>query len=100
MGKITFLVEGTTVGKVAEGKGVKVEYQVSEQDSARLIAAMAEFHKANLSGLTDADGNPREPGIDDICKAWFDSAVNTALRQTKDYEMRKAAVADINVTTI
>jgi hypothetical protein len=38
MGTTTLTVEGTTVGTVAEGKGVVIRRSVSEQDSARIIA--------------------------------------------------------------
>jgi len=94
MGKITFTVEGTTVGTVAEGRGVKVEYEVSEQDSAKLVAAMADYHKGDL---VDANGAPVQPTIDLILRAWFNGCVKQALRQTADYERRKAAVQPIVV---
>lgn len=51
MGKVIFMVEGKTVGTVAEGRGVKVEYEVSETDSARLIAAMADFHAGDFAHI-------------------------------------------------
>jgi hypothetical protein len=95
MGRIVFTVEGSTVGTVAEGRGVVVEYQVSEQDSAKLVAAMADFHKGDL---VDADGVPVQPTIELILKAWFNGCVRQALRQTADYERRKAAVQPITVT--
>lgn len=84
MGKITFIVEGTTVGTVAEGAGFTTSYEVTEANSARLIAAMADYHSGDLANI-------ESPGIPDILKAWFDSCINQALRQTADYEKRNEA---------
>jgi hypothetical protein len=94
VGKISFIVEGTTVGTLAQGRGVKVEYEVSEQDSAKLVEAMADFHKGDL---IDENGAPVQPTIELILKAWFNGCVKQALRQTADYERRKAAVQPIVV---
>lgn len=98
MGKITLVVEGTTVGTLAEGRGVSIPYEVSETDSARLIAAMADFHASNFV-RDDGAGNmvAYKPTIEDIIREWFNGVAKTAMRQTIDYEKRKAAVAQINV---
>lgn len=95
MGKITFTVEGTTVGTVANGGGVVVEYQVSEQDSAKLVEAMADFHRGDF---VDENGAPVQPTLPMILKAWFDGCVKQALRQTDDYQKRKAAPPPITVS--
>ncbi len=95
MGKITFTVEGTTVGTIAQGLGFTTQYEVSEQDSAKLVEAMADFHK---SEFVNAGGYPFQPTIQDILRAWFNGCVKQALRQTADYQRRKAAVGQISVT--
>jgi len=95
MGKITFIVEGTTVGTIAEGRGVKVEYEVSETDSAALVAAMADYHKADF---IDAEANPIQPTIPLILRAWFNGCVKQALRQAEDYQKRTAPIPPIVVT--
>lgn len=92
MGKITFTVEGSTVGSVKEGRGVVVDYEVSEQDSAKLVEAMAHFHQGSLSQLE------RQPTIEDIVKVWFNDCVKTALRLTEEHELRKMKPAKISVT--
>ncbi len=98
MGKITFMVEGTTVGTVAEGRGVRVEYEVSEQDSAKLVEAMADYHKSELTEPI-SETEPAPPiTIERILKAWFNGCVRQALRQTADYEKRKAATPQIVVS--
>jgi hypothetical protein len=99
MGKITFVVEGTTVGTLAEGRGVKAEYEVSETGSAKLVEAMADYHRADLSASLGPNGEAPEPvTIERILKVWFDGCVKQALRQTADYEKRKTAPAPIAVT--
>ena len=98
MGKISFIVEGSTVGTVAEGRGLKVEYTVSEQDSARLVAAMADYHKGDLEGSRGPDSPAPEPiTIERILKAWFNGCVKQALRQAEDYEKRQQATPAITV---
>jgi hypothetical protein len=95
MGKITFMVEGTTVGTVAAGGGVVVEYEVSEQDSDKLIAAMADYHR---NDFVDADGAPIQPTIPIILRAWFNGCVRQALRQAEDYQKRTVPVPPIVVS--
>lgn len=101
MGKITLVVEGTTVGTVAGGGGIAIPYEVSETDSARLIAAMAAFYKGKFVRPVDGSDPPRvepyQPQIGDVVREWFNDIVRTALRQTLDYEKSKAAVPPITV---
>ena len=106
MGKITLTVEGTTVGTVAAGGGIQIPYEVSETDSARLVAAMADFYKSRLdgSGRRGPGGlevtPPEPPTVEDIVRAWFNDVVRLALNQTRDFEQRNATVAPIVVTGV
>ena len=94
MGKITLVIEGTTVGTVANDGGVQIPYEVSEQDSGRLIAAMADFYQSRFK---DENGVPFAPNIAQVVKAWFDDVVRLALNQTRDYEQRANPPALISV---
>jgi hypothetical protein len=95
MGKITFMVEGTTVGTVANGGGVVIEYEVSEQDSAKLVEAMTEYHRGDF---VDANGVPVEPTLPLVLRAWFNGCVKQALRQAEDYQKRKQKIPPIVVS--
>lgn len=94
MGKITFTVEGTTVGYVEKGAGVKVEYEVSEEDSGKIIEAMADFYR---SQLVDKDGTSIAPTIEAVVKLWFNDCVRQAIRQTSDHINRQIKPAAIEV---
>ena len=95
MGAITLTVEGSTVGTVAEGKGVVARYEVAEADSARLIAAMAAFYRGKF---VDEERMPFTPTIAQVVAAWFDDVVRLALNQTRDHEARKSPPPVIAVT--
>ena len=88
MGKIILTVEGTTVGTVAEGRGIVIESEVSEQDSGRLIAAFARLYRNNWK---DADGNLRQPSIKEVLQAWWDNSVIAASTAVVMNEERAAA---------
>ncbi len=100
MGKITLTVEGTTVGTVANGGGIILAKEVSEQDSGRLIQAYA---RAYASKWLDANNNPRAPSIQEVLQAWWDGVVAGSVANVRSIEMEvaaenaKADVAEINV---
>lgn len=90
MGKIILTVEGSTVGAVAEGRGIVVEREVSEQDSARLIMAYGALY---ADKWVDEAGNPREPSYGEIIEAWFDGIVAGSAAVVQRHEQDKAAEA-------
>lgn len=91
MGKITLTVEGTTVGTVAEGKGIQVSYEVSETDSARLIAAYADIENRRLAFIPE---NLRKTlTTEDVVKAWFNRVIEQSAAEVKAHEQQKAAEA-------
>lgn len=101
MGKIILTVEGTTVGTVAGGGGVVIEKSVSEQDSARLIAAYARSYAGRW---TNEDGSLRNPTIREVLEAWFEGVVAGSIAHVLSVEKEVAAeqaretVTAINVT--
>lgn len=90
MGKITLIVEGTTVGTVANGGGVVLERSVSETDSERLIAAYARTYAGRW---TDANGNPRDPTIAEVLEAWWEGVVAGSVAHVLAVEKEQAAAA-------
>ena len=84
MGKITLTVEGTTVGTVANGGGVVMVKEVSETDSARLIAAYAHAF---------SDKFPDPPSIEEVLREWFDEIVTRSTDQVLEIEKFLAAQA-------
>lgn len=88
MGKITLTVEGTTVGTVAQGGGIVLEKQVSEQDSGRLIQA----YSATYAGKwKDEAGNNRAPTIHEVLSTWFDGVVAGSIAHVQAMEKEQAA---------
>jgi hypothetical protein len=106
MGTITLTVEGTTVGTVAEGRGVVIRRTVSEQDSARVIQAMARVYSDRFYDEDPETGlrTPREPTIADVVGAWFDGIIEgskaqvLAVEQEQAAQAARAAVQPITVT--
>lgn len=104
MGSITIIVEGSTVGTVDGGipaGGEQVRYEVSETDSARLIAAYAKMYAGRW---TEEDGTPRQPDIGEVIRAWADGIVAGSIANVRAHERDEAAraardaVSDIVVT--
>ena len=102
MGKITLSVEGTTVGTVAQGRGVRIVKDVSEIDSGRLIAAYARSYAGRWM---NADGQPRQPTIEEVLTVWWDGVVAGSIAHVQSVEKEVAAdaarnaVAPITVTS-
>lgn len=90
MGSITLTVEGTTVGTVAEGGGIQIVKTVSEQDSARLMAAYAKIYAGRW---TDENGDPRQPTYEEIVAAWWEGIVAGSVAAVKAQEQTDAAQA-------
>ena len=98
MGSITLRVEGTTVGMVADGRGVEIIKDVSERDSARLIAAFARSYAGTWK---DADGNLSQPSIQEVLQAWWDGVVAGCIAHVETVEREVAAeTARAKVTPI
>ena len=97
MGKIILTVEGTTVGTVAEGRGIVLEKAVSEQDSGRLIQAYARSYASSfVTETTDPETGsvtrtPRQPSITDVLQAWFDGIVAGSIAHVVSVEKQVAA---------
>ena len=83
MGTVTLLVEGTTVGTAAQGRGFSVVRRISEADSARLIAAYA---KSYAGAWKDADGSPRAPSIEEVLLSWWDGVVSGTVAHVQSVE--------------
>jgi hypothetical protein len=102
MGSITLLVQGTTVGTVAQGRGVQIVKDVSELDSGRLIAAYARSYAGRW---LDAAGQPRQPTIEEVLTVWWDGVVAGSIAHVQSVEKEVAAdaarnaVAPITVTS-
>jgi len=102
MGKITLSVEGKTVGKIAQGRGVRIAKDVSEIDSGRLIAAYA---RSYADKWVDADGQPRQPTIEEVLTVWWDGVIAGSIAHVQSVEKEIAAenarnaVAPIAVTS-
>lgn len=90
MGKITLMVEGSTVGTVAEGRGVVIEKEVSEMDSGRLVMA---YMNTYGSLFKDENGNDVPPTIRDILAKWFDDVIVAATDHVLAFERQEAAKA-------
>lgn len=88
MGKIILTVEGTTVGTVANGGGVVIENEVSEQDSARLIAAFAHTYADRFK---DENGDPRQPSIEEVLGEWWDGIIAGSIDHVLSVEKTIAA---------
>lgn len=98
MGAITLIVEGTTVGTVANGQGVSIVHEVSEIDSGRLIAAYARSYAGTWK---DANGNLRQPTIEEVLSAWWDGVIAGSVAHVQNVEKDVAAkVARESVTPI
>lgn len=101
MGKIILTVEGTTVGTVAEGRGIQIVREVSEQDSARLLMAYAAIYGDQW---VDESGTPFQPTYDQIIAAWFDGIIAGSVASVRSHEQEVAAqrakeeVTDLVVT--
>lgn len=95
MGTITLTVEGTTVGTVAEGRGVVIRRAVSEQDSARIIAAMARLYSDRFYDEDPKTGlrTPRQPIIAEVVGVWFDGIIEGSKQQVLAVEEEQAAAA-------
>lgn len=96
MGKVIVTIEGTTVGTVAEGRGIVMEKAISEVDSGRLVAAYA---RSYADRWKNEDGTPRQPAIDEVLQAWFDGIaagsiahVESVEREVKAEEARASVV--------
>ena len=85
MGKITLTVEGTTVGTVATGGGIVAAYEVSEADSARLVAAQA--------GVLNIELTNSPATVQAVVEGWFNRVIGQAVDEVKTYERHKAAEA-------
>lgn len=96
MGKIKLTVEGTTVGTVANGGGVEVEKEVSDQDSGRLIMGFAAILADKFK---DQDGVPYQPDVQQVCEAWFTWIVDMSADMVKDHEKSEAAKAAMEAVT-
>jgi len=90
MGKITLTVEGTTVGTVANGGGVVLVKEVSEQDSGRLVQAYARGYAGRWK---DINGNTRNPSIHEVLEAWWDGVVAGSIANVHSIEKEVAAEA-------
>jgi hypothetical protein len=97
MGSIVLQVNGTTVGNVADGAGVNIVKQVSEQDSGRIVMALGDYYASKFqSGL---DGEPALPKtVENIIRVWFDDVVRDALKKVERYEARAITPPSITVT--
>ena len=101
MGKIILTVEGSTVGTVASGGGIVLAKEVSEQDSARLIAAYARSYAGRWK---DENNQPRQPTIAEVLEAWWDGVVAGSINHVRSVEQEvaaqeaRAAVSAISVT--
>lgn len=85
MGTITLTVEGSTVGTVAEGRGVVKRRTVSEADSSRIIQAYA-YQFRHL-------WPDRQPTHDEVIDAWFSDVIQRAREQVQYIEQEQAAQA-------
>lgn len=98
MGKIILTVEGSSVGTVAEGRGIVVTKEVSEQDSARLIMAYARSYRDRF---VNANGEPRQPSVEEVVTAWFDGIVAGSIAHVENVERDiKAEEARRSIKTI
>jgi hypothetical protein len=88
MGSITLTVEGTTVGMVANGAGVTLVKEVSEQDSARLIAAYARSYEYKWR---NEQGEQRQPTIEEVLSVWWDGVVAGSIAHAYAVEREIAA---------
>lgn len=89
MGKITLTVEGKTIGTCVLTK------EVSEEDSARLMAAYAKIYSDKW---VDEAGNAYVPTYAQIVEKWWGDVVKTSVAKVKSREREdalKAAVAGI-----
>jgi hypothetical protein len=95
MGKITLTVEGTTVGTVVGGGGIIIEKEVSEQDSARLIAAYGRTYSIPITNAASFEA---------VLERWFGNVVQTsvdhvlAVEKQVASEQASSAVQQITVT--
>lgn len=88
MGKVTLIVEGSTVGTVANGGGITVSKEISETDSGRLIHAYGYSYRDKWK---NEDGTPRQPRIEEVLQAWFDGVANGSIAQVMSVETEIAA---------
>lgn len=88
MGTITLLVEGSTVGTKANGGGIELVKQVSEQDSGRLVQAYAATYAGRW---LDGNGAPRSPTTAEVLSAWFDGVVAGSIAHVQALEKEQAA---------
>jgi len=87
MGKLTLEVEGSTVGTVAEGRGVRISKEVSEQNSARILSAYAYAYRERWK---NEDGTLRQPTYDEIIGAWWDGIIEGSLAFVHNHEVERA----------
>lgn len=91
MGTITVTIEGTTVGTVATGGGIVMISNVSETDSARIIAAyMAYYSAPRRNRWFDASGNPRAPSVAETMQAWWGDVISAAMACVAQHEIAGA----------
>lgn len=85
MGKITLTVEGSTVGYVESGGGVVCVTELSDEDSARIVAAMADqqMRRPGQQQLTI-------PTTQQIVQTWWDRRIADVKNEVIAYEQRKA----------
>lgn len=95
MGKITLTVEGTTVGTVANGGGIVITKEVSEQDSGRLIAAYARSYAGTwmTEGTEENPSVPRNPTVAEVVQVWFDGIIAGSVAHVQSVEKQVAAEA-------
>jgi len=95
MGKIILTVEGSTVGTVANGGGIVITKEVSEQDSGRLIAAYARSYAGRwmTEATEETPSVPRQPTIQEVLEAWFEGIVAGSVAHVASVEREQAATA-------
>jgi hypothetical protein len=89
MGSIVLQVNGSTVENVAEGAGVEIVRAVSEEDSARIIAALGDYYDSHFKARRGPNSSPPlEKNIENIIKVWWDDVIRQALKHVERYEAK------------
>lgn len=97
MSKITLIVGETTAGAVALAEGCNViEKEVSDADSARLVAAYAVTY---ASKFVNSDGTPRTPTGPEVVRAWFDGIIAGSVAHVRNVEEELASRAAAGAVT-
>jgi hypothetical protein len=97
MGSIVLQVNGSTVGNVADGAGIEIKREVTDQDSTRLIAALADYYKSHFV-QTSPDGPKIEKTIRNIIEIWWADVIRQALKHVERYEARQKGPFSLPVT--